>query len=202
MLTEIVPRIFIFTFLFSVILVAQDDTKPWERLGLSQTEWRLIKDNDIKMSKVEELLKVGISIGEYLQKPWVVLNLTEDKWIKKRREGLTSYDIELEAQSSDSSWKKDLKSDAGKDMRQISGNSEMFASLFLPGYYQYKTDQNFKGTMMVSLAGGAVIWCTIGSIATKKFEAIPVCFLLVPDMIWSFIDYKIAQRKAEKSRDY
>jgi len=201
MISEIIKKTLLLLFVLCGILIAQEENKPWERLGLSLTEWRLIKDNDIKMSKVEELLKVGISIGEYLQKPWEPLNLSEDKWIKKRRLGLTSYDIELEIQNSDTSWKKNMKSDAGKDIQRISENGEMFTSLFLPGCYQYKTGQKSKSTIMVSLAGGAIIWCTIGTIATKKFEVIPIGVILVPDMIWSFIDYKIQKRNERESRE-
>lgn len=172
----------------------QDENKPWEKLGLSQTEWRMITDNNMSMSKVEQLLKDGISIGEYFQKPWESLKMTEDRWIKKRRSGLTSYDIELGAQRDEKGWKKELKSDAGKDAHQLTENGEMFSSLCLPGYYQWQTNQKVKGSVMVSLAAGSLIWCTVGSIANKRFEVLPIVFVFVPDMVWSFIDYKIKKR--------
>lgn len=191
-------------FLMSVIITVgmitffacgQDENKPWEKLGLSQTEWRLITENNITMSKVEQLLKDGISIGEYLQKPWEPLNMTEDRWIKKRRSGLTSYDIELEGQRDDKSWRKEMKNDAGKDAHQLTENGEMFSSLFLPGYYQLQTNQKVKGTVMVSFAAGSLLWCTVGGIAQKRFEVLPIVFVLVPDMVWSFIDYKIKKHE-------
>jgi hypothetical protein len=177
----------------------QDENKPWEKLGLSQTEWRMITDNKISMSKVEQLLKYGISIGEYFQKPWESLKMTEDRWVKKRRSGLTSYDIELEAQRDNESWKKEMKSDAGKDVHQLTENGEMFSSLSLPGYYQWQTNQKVKGSVMASLAAGSLIWCTVGSITEKHFEVLPIVFILVQDMVWSFIDYKIKNRKERTS---
>ena len=182
--------------ILAVFVYGQDANNPWEKLGLSQTEWRMITDNKIPMSKVEQLLTVGISIGEYLQNPWESLKMTEDNWVKKRRSGLTSYDIELEAQRDETNWKKELKSDAGKDVHQLTENGEMFSSLFLPGYVQWRTNQKVKGTAMGALAAGSVIWCAAGSITEKRFEVLPIVFVLVPDMIWSFIDYKI-----EKSKD-
>lgn len=187
--------------LFSGLIFAQDELNPWEKLGLSKTEWRLINENNIKMSKVEELLKAGISIGEYIQKPWLPLNLSESSWINKRRSGMTSYDIELENQPSDTNWKKDYNNDAGKDLRHMRGNGEKFSSLFLPGRYQFRNDHKLKGTSMVGLAGGSILWCTIGSIASKKFDAIPICVLLIPDMIWSFVDYKIEKRNEQRSKE-
>jgi hypothetical protein len=181
--------------IFAGFVSGQDENKPWEKLGLSQTEWKMITDNNMSMSKVEQLLKVGISIGEYFQKPWEPLNMSEDQWIKKRRSGLTSYDIELEAQANNKNWKKEMRSDAGKDVHQLSESGEMFTSLCLPGYYQWHTDQKVKGSVMVSLVAGSLIWCTVGTISEKRFEVLPIVVVLVPDMVWSFIDYKIKRKE-------
>jgi hypothetical protein len=185
--------------LFNYLCSAQDESRPWERLGLSQTEWRLINENNISMAKLEQLLKSGISVGEYIQKPWEPLGMSEEKWIKKRRSGLTSYDIELEATMGNTQeWKKNMNTDATKDMHQLSGNSELFSSLFLPGYYQYNVGQKRKSYVMIGLAGGAVAWCAIGSIANKRFEVLPVAVVIIPDMVWSFIDYKIDKKNKKK----
>jgi hypothetical protein len=186
--------------ILTCFVFGQDENKPWEKLGLSQTEWRMITDNHMPMSKVEKLLKNGISIGEYLQKPWEPLKMSEDSWVKKRRSGLTSYDIELEAQNNSESWKKEMKNDAGKDVHQLTESGEMFSSLFLPGYYQWQTNQKVKSSVMVSLAAGSLIWCTVGSITEKRFEVLPIVFVLVPDMVWSFIDYKIKKRNERSSQ--
>jgi hypothetical protein len=87
-----------------------DDLKPWEKLGISQTEWIMIRDNRISEDKVQVLLRSGIGIGEYVAKPWKELGLTERAWIAKRRSGLTNYDIELEAKENSTTWKTDSKS--------------------------------------------------------------------------------------------
>jgi hypothetical protein len=179
---------------------SQDDDKPWERLGLSQTEWKMIQDNNLNMNLVEKLLKYGVSIGEYLQKPWDKLGLTEDQWLEKRRIGLTSYDIELENKvDTTTSWKHSLKDDAGSDIKHISENGELFSSLFLPGSCQYRSSQKAKGSVMVGLAGGSVIWCTASSISKRQFNVIPIITVLVPDMIWSFIDYKYKKAQERKA---
>ncbi len=185
--------------LFNSFCGAQDESRPWERLGLSQTEWRLINENNISMSKLEQLLNAGISVGEYIQKPWEPLGMNEEKWIKKRRSGLTSYDIELEATRGNAQeWKKNMSNDVARDMHQLSGNGELFSSLFLPGYYQYHVGQKRKSYLMAGLAGGAFAWFTIGSIANKRFEVAPIALIIVPDMIWSFIDYKVDKKNKKQ----
>jgi len=185
--------------LLSYFCSAQDESRPWERLGLSQTEWRLVNENNISMAKLEQLLKSGISVGEYIQKPWEQLGLNEEKWMKKRRSGLTSYDIELEATLGNTQeWKTNMNTDAARDLHQLSESGELFSSLFLPGYYQYNVGQKRKSYMMIGLAGGAVAWFTIGSIANKRFEVAPVALVIIPDMIWSFIDYKIDKKNKKQ----
>lgn len=182
------------TMLIIVILLSlsfsQDPNKPWERLGLSQTEWKMIQDNHLPESKVEQLLKDGIGIAEYLQRPWVELNMSEVEWIKKRRSGMSNSDIESEVNAQNTRWEKEIQKDTRSDMKAISRNGEQFKALFLPGMYQFQHKRPVQGSVMVTLAASSVLWCTAGSISKKKFQAIPVFALLVPDMIWSFIDYK------------
>ena len=83
----------IFVFGYATVAFCQDDPKPWEKYGLSQTEWRTIADSSISMNKVEELLRSGISVTEYAGKPWKGLNMNENAWIQKRRLGESQYDI-------------------------------------------------------------------------------------------------------------
>jgi hypothetical protein len=184
---------------YASMCFAQEIDKPWERLGLSQTEWKMILDNNLSMSKVEQLLKCGIGIGEYFRKPWEKVHLSEEKWIKKRRSGLTDYDIELEASTREETRSdKNVQKQHTTDIEPGSSNGELFKSLFLPGLYQWQTHQKLKSTLMFSAVAGSVIWCAAGSIANKQFEVIPVAFVLVPDMVWSFIDYKIKKRNESK----
>jgi hypothetical protein len=92
---------------FFVASFGQDNLKPWEKYGLSQTEWKMVQVNKIPTSKVEELLGAGISVGEYVKKPWEELGLTEGDWIEKHRNGLSSYDIELEMKATGRTVKSD-----------------------------------------------------------------------------------------------
>ena len=180
--------------IFSFWVVTYSQEKPWERLGLSETEWKQIQEYQIPMSKVEKLLRSGIGICEYVEKPWEDLELSESQWIGKRRSGMTEYDIELEAQSKN----RERKSDAGKEIRSeftsFSGSGDAFSSLFVPGYQQLKQKRTIQGILMTSLAGGALLWCSGASIARRRFEVLPVIVILVPDMVWSFVDFKVYRK--------
>lgn len=184
--------VFLILILLSVT-IAQDEMKPWEKLGLSQTEWKMIKDADLSIKKVESLLKDGIGIEEYLSKTWENYGLTESEWIQKRRSGMTNYDIQLEASVKDKGFGEDTKNGIRSDFSSMSGNGQMASSLFLPGYQQIKAGKKGRGILMVSLAGGAVVWCAADAIANKRFFALPVCVLAL-DMIWSFVDFKVSSK--------
>jgi len=69
------------------------DKDKCESLGLSLTECRQIQKSGLAEKKVHELLECGISISEYFKEPWKALGLSEKKWIKKRRSGLTNEDM-------------------------------------------------------------------------------------------------------------
>lgn len=183
--------------LASFFAFGQDEMKPWERLGLSKTEWMMIEDNKMPMSQVEFLLKSGIGISEYFKKPWVDLGLTEQKWIEKKRSGMSNYDIEIEAKSTNSEWKTEMKNGFNSEMNGMSENRENFLAL-LPGIQQFRAGSHTKGVIMASLAAGAITWCAAGSINNKRFEALPIFVILVPDIVWSYADYKISRKKKSK----
>lgn len=184
----------LFILMLTFLCFSQEELQPWERLGLSITEWKMIEDNKMPMEQVEELLQAGIGISEYFQKPWLSLNMTEKEWIGKKRSGMSSYDIELQANAANAEWKDEMKSGFHTELSGMSGHGERFSAL-LPGYQQLKNKHKTRGIIMVSLAAGAVTWCTAGSIANKRFEAIPIACILVPDIIWSFIDYSVSKKK-------
>lgn len=194
------PSFLLILISFVSIAFSQDADKPWEKLGLSQIEWQMIIDNKIPDSKVQELLKTGIGIGEYVDKTWIKLNLTEEQWIAKRRSGLTNYDIELQNNtvSNKGALKAEMKSDFSSGGSGLSENRDAAFSLVLPGFEQLKNGKKVRGTIMAALAGGAITWCVTGSIINKRFEAIPLFGILVPDMVWSFIDFKVSERKNAK----
>ena len=179
-------------------LQAQDDLRPWERLGLSLTEWDLITTNNLPMKKVEELLKAGIGIGEYFESPWIPLNLTEEQWIAKRRSGLTSYDIELEAKTiAPNSKTQDSAAAVNASFQEYDRSAETrqkFASFFLPGCMQIRRGDKGKGAIMATLAVGSIVGCVGWSIAEKHFMSLPLFVIVIP-MTWSLVDDSIYQKK-------
>jgi hypothetical protein len=184
--------IFLF-FVCVAICYSQEQIEPWERLGLSKTEWIMIEENHMSMSQVEDLLKAGISISEYFKKPWIELNMTEQRWVEKKRSGMSSYDIEIEAKAKNAEWETEMKSGFRSEMSGVSENAESFSAL-IPGFQQFKSGSVAKGVIMSSIALGAVTWCTAGSISNKRFYSLPIFAVLVPDVIWSYVDYKISKR--------
>lgn len=186
--------------IFAVPLSAQDDSRPWERLGLSITEWNMIQDNNLPMEKVEELLKAGIGIGEYFDQPWITINLTEEQWIAKRRSGMTSYDIELEAKTiAPNSRTDDSAAAVNASFQEYDQSAETkgkFAGFFLPGYMQIKRGDTGKGAIMATLAVGSIAGCIGWSIAEKNFVSLPLFAVVIP-MTWSLIDHSVYQKKNE-----
>lgn len=188
----------ILLFTVAFLLHAQDDTRPWERLGLSITEWNMIQDNHLPMKKVEELLKAGIGISEYFDQPWIKIDLSEGQWIAKRRNGLTSYDIELEAKTvAPNSKASDNAAEVNASFQEYDRSAETrrkFASFFLPGCMQIKRGDKKKGAIMATLAVGSIAGCVGWSIAEKNFVSLPLFAIVIP-MTWSLVDQSSYQKK-------
>jgi hypothetical protein len=185
----------LFCFCAVFISLAQQDPKPWEKYGLSQTEWKMIQDDKIPIAKVQELLSAGISISEYIEKPWVKYHFFEKSYIEKRRSGLSAYDIELESTSDRSGWKNDNKSVFTSEANVFSGNKEVLLSFILPGYQQQRLEHKWRGRIMTTLAVGSIAGCFLASLAEVHFEGTPLFVVLVPDMFWSMIDFKFTRDK-------
>ena len=175
-------------------LFSQDDSKPWERLGLSLTEWKLITDNDMPMRKVESLLKDGIGISEFFRKPWEPLGMSEARWIALRRSGLTNYDIEQQVRMANHDTIVQPTPQGNNtfvDFKRPGETRELTSALLLPGFQQYRYQHKTEGRIMVSLAVASVVGTVGWSIAIRQFMPIPILVILVPDMGWSFVDHKI-----------
>lgn len=180
---------------------SQDDNKPWERLGLSLTEWKLITDSNMPMSKVESLLKDGIGISEYFEKPWEPLGMTESRWIAKRRSGLTNYDIEQQARMAQKDTTMMPTPDGYNTFEEFDRSKEtgeLASALLLPGLQQYRQHRKPQGRVMVSLAALSLAGTAAWSISVKQFMPLPLLVVLLPDMGWSFVDHKIHLTKKHR----
>jgi hypothetical protein len=176
----------------------QNEMRPWEKYGLSQSEWKLVQENDISMDKVRTLLSAGIAIGEYCLKPWKRIALTEGEWIEKRRAGLTTYDIELEAQSNRRRFKADTNAAAPSGYSLLSSGKNQLISFVFPGFQQLRLKQPVRGTIMAGLAIASLAVCAAEAMTQDEFTGMSLYCVLAPDMLWSFIDFKISLGKIRK----
>jgi hypothetical protein len=156
------------------------DKEMYEKLGMSETEWGMVLDSHMPLSRVKYLLKSGISIAEYFKSPWKDLGLSEGEWISKRRSGLSDNDIKTIKPAS-------------------AGGASCVGAFFLPGCFQLSRGQQAKGWIMTGLAVGFATLCVAQSVSTKRFQPLGL-ILLVPDMIWSGIDIGV-QVEREQNPD-
>jgi hypothetical protein len=174
----------------------QEGIKPWEKYGISQSEWKMTKDNNVSEDKLRVILSSGISITEYCQKPWKKLGIKETEWMEKRRAGMSSYDIELDTKSDRTGFiqdsKKIMKADTvSESSKQTPG---LFTSFILPGYQQQNIGHKTKGKIMSGFAFGCLAGCFVWSVSKGQFEPIPL-LLIIPDMFWSLLDFKASVKK-------
>jgi hypothetical protein len=155
------------------------DKDMYEKLGLSETEWGMVLDSHMSLSKVKYLLKSGISIAEYFRSPWKDLGLSEEKWIGKRQSGLSDNDMRAKAVKP-----------------EPSGNVSYIGAFFLPGCFQFSRGQTAKGWIMAGAAVVFITLCVAHSVSSKHFQPLGLV-LLVPDMIWSGIDIGVQINREE-----
>jgi hypothetical protein len=145
------------------------DKEQYEKLGLSEAEWGMILDSHMPMSKVNFLLKSGISISEYFRSPWKELGLSEGEWIAKRKSGLSDNDIKVT-----------------NHVTPHEG-APYIGAFFLPGCFQLSRHQPVRGWIMAGSAVGLITLCIAHSTSTKHFQPLGIV-LLLPDMLWSGVD--------------
>jgi hypothetical protein len=187
----------LFWMTFANASFGQEDLKPWEKYGLSQSEWKMVQDNKISVNKMQELLSAGISVGEYVKKPWKELGLSERDWVEKRRAGLTSYDIELEMKAKRRHLKGDVKNEPSSEFASWSSGKNQMIGFLVPGFQQLRLNQMTRGRIMAGIAIVSLAGCFVGSVVEGKFEPRPLA-VIVPDMCWSFIDFKITIGKMNR----
>lgn len=69
--------------------------KPWEKLGLTSSEYKLARDSSLSEKLIKQIISTGIDIKTYLSKPWKKYNITACQWLSLKRSGLPDEDIEL-----------------------------------------------------------------------------------------------------------
>jgi hypothetical protein len=177
----------------------QSEIRPWEKYGLSQSEWKLVQENDISLDKVRTLLSAGIAIGEYCRQPWKRAGLTEGEWIEKRRAGLTAYDIELEARAN-RRFRVDTTIDVPSGYSVLSSGKNQLISFVFPGLQQLRLKQPVRGNIMAALAVAALAVCAAEAMTQDEFTGMSLYCVLAPTMLWSFIDFKISLGAMHKGK--
>ncbi len=164
--------------------MSPSDRDTYEKLGLSEAEWGMVLDAHMPLSKVNFLLKSGISISEYFRSPWKELGLSEGEWISKRKSGLSDADMSA------------MKRPARGDSQAPRENNSYVGAFFLPGCFQLARSQPVKGWIMSGVAVAMVTLCVAHSLSSKRFQPLGLC-LLIPDMIWSGIDIGVQVNKEQ-----
>ena len=105
----------------------------YEEMGLTQWEFQQAKEEGISREKLTHLVELGVRLSEYLQRPWEKLGVSEDQWLDERSAGMEDADID-------------------RSYRNRSGDQAYaYVSLFLPSFYQWKTDKAMKAIWMDAL---------------------------------------------------
>ena len=141
----------------------------YEEMGLTQWEFQQAKEEGISREKLTHLVELGVRLSEYLQRPWEKLGVSEDQWLDERSAGMEDADID-------------------RSYRNRSGDQAYaYVSLFLPSFYQWKTDKTMKAIWMDVLWGvsaGVTIYLAADGNSAWWYGLIGVAAA----HIWSFAD--------------
>jgi hypothetical protein len=149
------------------------DKEQYEKLGMSETEWGMILDAKMPMSKVKDLLSSGIMISEYFRCPWKSIGMSESEWLAKRKSGLSDADMR-----------------AMKERRPALNDGAVFVNFFLPGFHQIRRHQYLRGCFMAGIALASAGLFAGQCASSRRFMPLGLCFL-APDMLWSSVDIGI-----------
>lgn len=171
----------VFPFVFYLLLgMAQANPHEWdnttpEELGITNSEFDMVKKHGMSKSRLLQLLEIGILPSEYFSEPWKKLGVTESHWIAEKEAGMSDEDI-------DQSYR-----------RQESGNFDPVITFFLPGFYQYKTSQTWHGAALTAtfLAGGALTFLHTDKTGSV-YPTYPIAAFVA--MIWSAGDAYMGTR--------
>jgi len=142
----------------------------YEDHGLTQWEFQQAKEAGISRDKLMGLLELGIRPNEYLQKPWVALNVSEEQWMQEREQGLEDSDID-------------------RTYRNRAVNQEYaYWSLLAPSLYQWKAGQTTKAISMDFLWVGSVAATTFLALNSDNNEWVYGAIFIAGAHAWSFLD--------------
>jgi len=155
--------------------MSDSEKSQYEKLGLSQVEWQMIKEAEMPIDKVKELISAGISIVQYFEYPWLSLGLSESEWIKRRSLGQVDEHMSTAATP-------------GSQMMWLP-----VKSFFMPGVHQLRRKQPAKGLSMIAIfLGSLTLYALHGrseNESTLKFDYhFPYAVFLLGDMAWSALD--------------
>ena len=146
-----------------------------EELGISQGEFKKVKESGMSKSQLLHLLEIGVSPNEYFKEPWKQLGVTESYWLSQRKMGMKDDDFN------------------GSYHRQQSSELTPLIAFLLPGYYHYQTHRPYTGALLSTLAAG--------SVAVLAFDRdIPPAYpitVLAAAMLWSAGDAFIKTRYSD-----
>lgn len=146
------------------------DGFSYEEVGLTQWEFQQAKEAGLTRDKLTSLIGIGIRPNEYLQKPWVALNVTEEKWIEERSQGLEDSDID-------------------RTYRNRAANQDLaYWSLLVPGLYQWKTGDATKAISMDALWAGAMGATVFLALNSDNSEWVYTAIMVGGAHAWSFLD--------------
>jgi len=146
------------------------DGFSYEEVGLTQWEFQQAKEAGLTRDKLTSLIGIGIRPNEYLQKPWVALNVTEEKWIEERSQGLEDSDID-------------------RTYRNRAANQDLaYWSLLVPGLYQWKTGDATTAISMDALWAGAMGATVFLALNSDNSEWVYTAIMVGGAHAWSFLD--------------
>jgi hypothetical protein len=157
---------------------ADEEDRDRIKYGLSQPEWESYKRSGIPKSKLEKLLKYGITFNEYASKPWISLGVSEPRWIEERGKGLKNEDIKAFHQESTTS------------------DADLFIGL-LPSVKQFGYGEYAKASIMLAVfpVSAALYWFIKTEVPPPAANLLPTTkrypeffLLILGDIIWSVID--------------
>lgn len=149
---------------------SQWDGFDYEELGLTQWEFQQAKEAGLTRDKLTSLIGLGIRPTQYLQKPWLALDVSEEEWIEQRTQGMDDSDID-------------------RTYRNRAVNQDLaYWSLLVPSLYQWKTDETTKAISMNALWFGSMGATVFLAATSDNNEWVYGAIFVAAAHAWSFLD--------------